>query len=203
MIQYHNGIPFCIMQQEEAGVSINFKAIVGFLENMEPRLMSIPNDKNTAYTSNDMSARFNQWNIFYVPEPMLMSVFKLIKIGWKQFNDELAPFGKEPIPIWIHAHGNIHHKDQKLGYHAHKYPVSGYIAISSEGSNTDFYTGENEDIKVSIPNKNGQLVITIGTIPHETEKWDKNYPRCSIAFNLMTRQELSLDGCGPIFPFEV
>jgi len=200
MIQYHNNIPFCILQQEEENISINFKAIVDLLENIEPQIMSMPND-NTAYKGDDMSARFNKWNIFYMTEPMLIPVFKLIKIGWKQFGDELIPLSKEPI--WIHAHGNLHRKDQKLGYHAHKYPVSGYVGISSEGSNTNFYTGENEDTKISIPNKNGQLVIALGTIPHETDVWDKDYPRCSIAFNLITQAELSFVGSGPVFPFEV
>ena len=200
MIQYHNNIPFCILQQEEENISINFKAIAGFLESIEPQLMSIPNDTSTAYKADDMSARFNRWNIFYVPEPMLIPVFTLIKIGWKQLNDELTLLGKEPL--WIHAHGNLHRKDQKLGYHAHKYPILGYVGISSEGSNTNFYTGENEDTKISIPNKNGQLVITLGTIPHDTDVWNKNYPRCSIAFNLMTRNELFLDN-PPVFPFYV
>ena len=45
----------------------------------------------------------------------------------------------------------LHRKDQKLDYHAHLYPVLGYVGISSEGSNTTFYAGENEDIAIPIP----------------------------------------------------
>ena len=200
MIQYHNGVPFCIMQPEEAGVLIDCEQIVKFLEHVEPQLCAVPNDKNTVYKSDDLSARFNQWNIFLFAEPALLPIYKLIKVGWKQFSTEVG-FPHEPL--WIHAHGNLHRRDQKLDYHAHLYPVLGYVAISSEGSNTNFYTGENEDIKISIPNKNGQLVITLGPIPHHTDVWDKDYPRCSVAFNLMTTTETQNQGCGPVFPFEV
>ena len=200
MIQYHEGVPFCIMQPEEAGVRIDCERIVEFLKYVEPQICSTPNDKNTAYKSDDLSARFNKWNIFFFAEPALLPVYKLIKSGWDQFKNEVG-FSKEAL--WIHAHGNLHRKDQKLDYHAHLYPVLGYVAISSEGSNTNFYTGENEDIKIPIPNKNGQLVITLGHIPHHTDVWDKDYPRCSVAFNLMTTPETQNQGCGPVFPFEV
>tara|TARA_B100001105_G_scaffold155322_1_gene124796 strand:+ start:5 stop:607 length:603 start_codon:yes stop_codon:yes gene_type:complete len=200
MIQYYENIPFCIMQPEEAGVHINCHEIVKFLEYVEPQICSIPNDKNTVYKNDDLSARFNQWNIFLYTEPVLLPVYKLIKTGWDQFAKEVG-FAKDPL--WIHAHGNLHRKDQKLDYHAHLYPVLGYVGISSEGSNTTFYAGENEDIAIPIPNKNGQLVITLGPIPHHTDVWDKDYSRCSIAFNLMTTQETQNLGCGPVFPFEV
>jgi len=200
MIQYHNGVPFCIMQPEEAGVHIDCERVVKFLEHVEPQLLEMPNDQNAAYKHDDLSSRFNKWNIFFFVEPALLPVYKLIKTGWKQFSEEVG-FGKDPL--WIHSHGNLHRKDQKLDYHAHLYPVLGYVGISSEGSNTNFYTGENEDIKIPIPNKNGQLVITLGPIPHHTDVWDKDYPRCSIAFNLMTSQDTQQHGCGPVFPFEV
>ena len=200
MIQYHEGVPFCIMQHEEAGVRIDCERIVEFLKYVEPQICSTPNDKNTAYKSDDLSARFNQWNIFFFAEPALLPVYKLIKSGWDQFKNEVG-FSKEAL--WKHANGNLHRKDQKLDYHAHLYPVLGYVAISSEGSNTNFYTGENEDIKIPIPNKNGQLVITLGPIPHHTDVWDKDYPRCSVAFNLMTTNDTQVEGCGPVFPFKV
>ena len=32
MIQYHEGVPFCIMQPDEAGVNIDCERIVKFLE---------------------------------------------------------------------------------------------------------------------------------------------------------------------------
>ena len=67
----------------------------------------------------------------------------------------------------------------------------------------NFYIGENEDIKISIPNKNGQLVMTLGPIPHHTDVWEKDYSRCSIALNLMTTSDTQQVGCGPVFPFEV
>ena len=200
MIQYYENIPFCIMQPEEAGVHIDCHAIVKFLEHIEPQLLEMPNDQNAAYKHDDLSSRFNKWNIFFFIEPTLLPVYKLIKAGWKQFSEEVG-FGKDPL--WIHSHGNLHRKDQKLDYHAHLYPVLGYVGISSEGSNTNFYTGENEDIKIPIPNKNGQLVITLGPIPHHTDVWEKDYSRCSIAFNLMTTSETQNVGCGPVFPFEV
>ena len=200
MIQYYENIPFCIMQPEEAEVHINCHKIVKFLEHIEPQICSIPNDKNTVYKNDDLSARFNQWNIFLFAEPALLPIYKLINTGWDQFAKEVG-FAKDPL--WIHAHGNLHRKDQKLEYHAHLYPVLGYVGISSEGSNTTFYAGENEDIAIPIPNKNGQLVITLGPIPHHTDVWDKDYSRCSVAFNLMTTQETQNQGCGPVFPFEV
>ena len=78
MIQYHNGVPFCIMQQEEAGVSINFDGIINLLHNVEKDLMKMEVPDGTAYTSNDISSRFNQWNIFYIPDPVL--VLSLIHI---------------------------------------------------------------------------------------------------------------------------
>ena len=138
--------------------------------------------------------------MFFFVESALLPVYKLIKAGWKQFSEEVK-FGNEPL--WIHAHGNLHRKDQQLSYHAHRYPVLGYVGISSEGSNTTFYTGEKEDIPIPIPNKNGQLVITLGPIPHKTDVWDKDYPRCSVAFNLMTTTDTQVEGCGPVFPFKV
>jgi hypothetical protein len=201
MIQYHEGVPFCIMQPEEAGVEIDCKQITKFLEYIEPEICSgTQNDQNTAYKQDDLSSRFNKWNIFFFVEPALLPVYKLIKTGWEQFSTEV---GYEKHPLWIHAHGNLHRKDQKLDYHAHLYPILGYIGISSEGSNTTFYTGEKEDIAIPIPNKNGQLVITLGPIPHNTDVWDKDYSRCSIAFNLMSTTDTEQTGCGPVFPFEV
>ena len=41
MIQYHNGVPFCIMQQEEAGVSINFDGVVKLLHDVEKDIMKM------------------------------------------------------------------------------------------------------------------------------------------------------------------
>ena len=49
MIQYHEGVPFCIMQPEEAGVNIDCKRIVEFLEHIEPQICSeMPINKDTA-----------------------------------------------------------------------------------------------------------------------------------------------------------
>ena len=200
MIQYHEGVPFCIMQPDEAGVHIDCERVVKFLEYVEPQICSTPNDSNTAYKYDDLSARFNKWNIFFFVEPALLPIYKLIQTGWEQFAEEVK-FGNDAL--WIHSHGNLHRKDQQLSYHAHRYPVLGYVGISSEGSNTTFYTGEKEDIPIPIPNKNGQLVITLGPIPHQTDVWDKDYPRCSVAFNLMTTNDTRVEGCGPVFPFKV
>ena len=200
MIQYHEGVPFCKMQKEEAGLSIYFDGVVTLLHDVEKDIMKMEVPDGTAYTSNDISSRFNQWNIFYIPSPILMPIFKLFKAGWEQYKEEIH-FGKDPL--WIHAHGNLHRKDQQLKYHAHRYPILGYVGISSEGSNTTFYTGENEDIPIPIPNKNGQLVMTMGPIPHQTDVWDKDYPRCSVAFNLMTHQDIQNEGHGPLFPFDL
>ena len=36
MIQYHEGVPFCIMQPDEAGVHIDCERVVKFLEYVEP-----------------------------------------------------------------------------------------------------------------------------------------------------------------------
>ena len=57
MIQYHNGVPFCIMQQEEAGVSINFDGVINLLHKVEKDLMNMEVPEGTAYTSNDISSR--------------------------------------------------------------------------------------------------------------------------------------------------
>jgi len=207
MIQYYENIPFCIMEQEEAGVNINFKEIIDYIEFMELKLKEIPLDSKVAYQQDDLSARFNKWNIFYAPEPCLIPVFKLIKTGWEQFKTEISFKEK---PLWIHAHGNIHRKDQQLSYHAHRYSILGYVGLSSEGSNTTFYTHKDNDfgsleqkVAIPIPNKNGQLVITLGPIPHHTDVWDKDYPRCSIAFNLLQTSDIKTVGAGPVFPFEL
>ena len=45
--------------------------------------------------------------------------------------------------------------------------------------------------------------MTMGPIPHQTDVWDKDYPRCSVAFNLMTHQDIQNEGHGPLFPFDL
>ena len=92
---------------------------------------------------------------------------------------------------------------KQLSYHEHRFSILGFVGLSSEGSNTTFYTGKNNDIAIPIPNKNGQLVITLGPIPHHTDVWDKDYPRCSIALNLLQTIDIKTIGAGPVFPFEV
>ena len=65
-------------------------------------------------------------NIFYIPDPVLMPIFKLFKAGWKQYKEEIH-FGDDHT--WIHEHGNIHRKDQQLSYHDNRYPILGYVGI--------------------------------------------------------------------------
>ena len=93
MIQYHNGVPFCIMQPEEAGVHIDCERVVKFLEHVEPQLLEMPNDQNAAYKHDDLSSRFNKWNIFFFIEPTLLPVYKLIKAGWKDGWQSIATEG--------------------------------------------------------------------------------------------------------------
>ena len=197
MIKYYEDEPFCIIQQEDANVSINFPVLINYIKFIEPKIMEA-SGKDTITGNEDLSSRFHAWNIFLAQEPALMQVYELINYGYEYFKENLGFINQ---PLWIHSHGNIHRKNQKLMYHAHKYFILGYISLSAEGSNTNFYLGEDNTKKISIPNKDGQLVMALGQLPHDTDIWKYDHERCSIAFNLITESELKRHSAGPCFPF--
>ena len=197
MIQYYDNEPFCIIQQEDAGISIDFLSIIEYIKFIEPKILS-STKADSSHNAEDLSSRFYTWNIFLSQQPALMQVYELINYGYEKFKQELKFIDQ---PIWIHSHGNIHRKGQQLVYHAHKYFILGYISLSAEGSNTNFYLGENNTKKISIPNKDGQLVMALGQLPHDTDIWKYDHERCSIAFNLITESELKMHSAGPCFPF--
>lgn len=197
MIKYYENEPFCIIQQKEAGISINFSEIISYIKFIEPKILE-NNTSDATYSNQDLSSRFYAWNIFMAPVAELMPVYELINFGYEKFKKELQ---FKDQPLWIHAHGNIHRKNQQLMYHAHKYFLLGYISLSAEGSNTNFYLGKDNTKKISIPNKDGQLVMALGQLPHDTDVWKHDNERCSIAFNLITLNEMKLHSSGPVFPF--
>jgi hypothetical protein len=177
--------------------TLDFDTIISYIIEKEKEIISMPFEQRTLteYPYNDLSIRWPLWNIFVTQEPAFHKVFILIKTAFKLYKEK---FDVPKQPYWIQAWGNVSRKGNKIALHTQRNPFSGWVGINAENSDTIFYDEENTIIK----NKNGQIVITSDDIPHETNIWQGEEPRITIAFDIVIKKWLNTQKTGIVIPFE-
>jgi hypothetical protein len=196
MIKTFNTVPICILPQNEHGIHLNLNKIHNFIEKIEPEILKMPAEEK-AYQQDNMTARWNRWNILLLHNSEFYAVFKIIIQGIKQFTKYLN--FKEEI-VYLHSWGNLNRKGQQLPKHAHYFAFAGHIAINAEPSTTTF---DWKDLRLNkhhkkIKNVNGQLVLTFSDVHHYTSIWEEDIPRTSIAFDVILAKHI--DESAPIPP---
>jgi hypothetical protein len=149
MFQTKNDIPFVFNQLDQSTVSSLYDLCLA----TEPNILTL----NRAFNwrnieGSETSARYSSYNFFLIKDPVIKSVFDLIKRSYYEMLDNLnMPKESMFIQCWI----NIHRQHQHLTKHAHPYPMHGHITINTDNTSTVY--GEADELQ--IPNKNGLLTL--------------------------------------------
>ena len=199
MIQLHHDVPVCVLDSDEHGISLDLENIHKFICDLEPKIMEME-PTQTIYQQDDMTSRWTEWNLFLFKEKALHDLFKVFYRG---ICDIINYLESQPNRIGmkidrnlsIGAWANLTRAGEIIPRHVHNFFLNGHIAINANNTYTiyDFDKGE-----VSIPNKNGQLILTLTGFCHWTSPWkDENNPRTSVAVDVLGGQTLN---AGPVFP---
>ena len=147
------------------------------LDDLEPKEKMLP-------WAGPYGARYAAYNVFLL-DGACLPMFLALRETYRTLLDAM---GQEPRPRFVKAWLNIQQAGEQIGRHAHKASFIGVFAARAEGSETRFGTSqEPRDDDVTIPNLDGQLVVTYGHNHfHETSAWERaDVARVSYAFDIV------------------
>jgi hypothetical protein len=136
---------------------------------------------------------WKHYNLFTFPYEGLCELYEEIRKNF--YENRLEKNNKKYyIQSWI----NYYLKGDYIDWHSHSNThdrqfMSGYYCVYGEPSYTTFKTESN--IEYHIVNKNDHMIFTkmggqYTKLMHRTWPWDKDYPRISIAFEIVERERI-------------
>ena len=200
MIQLHNNIPVCILDPDEHGIALDLKFIHKFICDIEPKIMELEpahwfqvGPTQDIYEQDDLTSRWTEWNIFLYKEKKLHDLFRVFCKGVAELISYLDI--ETDKNLYMGAWANLCRAGEIIPCHAHNFFLNGHIAINADNTFTIY---EFDQCEVSIPNKNGQLILTLTGFNHWTSPWkDEIDPRTTVAVDILDRKT---PNAAPVFP---
>ena len=147
------------------------------LAKLEPKAEMLP-------WAGPFGARFSRYNIFLLDSAYLR-LFVALRLTYRALLDATKV---KPRDRFARAWLNIHQAGEQIARHHHDAPFIGTFAAYAEGSCTRYgHSRERSDEDVTIPNVDGQLIVTPGKLHfHETTVWERSdAARVTYAFDII------------------
>jgi hypothetical protein len=130
----------------------------------------------------NISKKFTEYNYLMYPYLGMHKLYAEIQDLFYSVND--SPFDENYIRCWL----NVYNKEEYIDWHSHwsKEYCSwhGFYCVDVEPDSYTLYRVNNKEIKVE--SKNNLLVISkSGEDVHRSSDWDQDYPRITIAFDIV------------------
>lgn len=143
------------------------------VKHTEPR-----SDGSTMLGDHHLTARFQNWNVFYVDHPAVEVLWQFVKEGYERFmslhNTSL------PVPLSIQSWANVLRKGDDIGSHAHASEPSEAVASTNFCVTADESTATVYDLPgypnrtAAFTNQPGQLIVFPPWVPHHTTPFKKD-----------------------------
>ena len=160
--------------------------IRNFLLSKEKEILKLDfnNDGGTGLDSSSVTTRHSNYNVFdYVKEvPEFNDLLEFMKESWWNYIEQ---DNTQDYALKINAWFNVLHKGQKMNYHNHNPRHSAYL--SGNIHLDDYHTKTNYSYmndRLSVDNIKGGVILFPSVLYHETDKYNDDEPRVSIAFDL-------------------
>lgn len=178
MISLANNIPFAFSRLKD---DKTVQRLYDLCLSIEKDILSVARASSWLnIPGNETTARYASYNFLLVRDPIVKTVYDLIKESYLEMLQYLGrPRESMLIQCWV----NIHRKHEALPKHAHPYPMHGHLTVNTDSTSTVY----GDDDGVVIPNENG--LLTLLGMPG-VKHWATHYSsetgaRVSIAFDLL------------------
>lgn len=160
--------------------------IRNFLLSKEKDILKLDfrNDGGTGLNYSNITTRHSNYNVFdYGKEvPEFNDLLEFMRKSWW---DYIKQDDTQDFALQINAWFNVLRKGQKMNYHNHNSSCEAYL--SGNMHLDDYHTKTNYsymNVHYPIDNIKGGLVLFPSVIGHETDVYNDEHPRVSIAFDL-------------------
>lgn len=144
-------------------------------------------DGGTGLGEKSLTAQYNNFNLFLETEniPEFSRLLDFIREQYKNF---ISEYQVDPRPCYMWCWANVLRTGQKVDFHNHgstQYAyLSGNIHLDDYETETKYYHPI-ERFTYNFPNVKGKLTMFPSYIFHDTDIYEQEEPRVSIAFDLL------------------
>ena len=192
---------------------VDFKNLSKFILKKEKELISkykLPNkiysDGYTGLGKNSLTSRFTEYNFIDLKNKEIIKLKKNII----NFHNKLLELLKieNPKNLWIRCWANVMRKGEQIKTHVHGVSsdtyLGGHICVQCEDTSTHYInpinTFNNPNI-FSSKNEVGKFTLFQNFIPHYTDVYKGEKERITIAFDLMTNEQVYTSPLGNKYKF--
>ena len=149
-------------------------------------------DGDTGLGADSLTARFKHFNVLKWQEIPIVELHQEIRV----FHDEYFAqvIGSEPPPLKVRCWANVMRKGQQIKKHAHAtHPhtyLGGHFCVTADNTSTAYMHPYNHEDYL-VENKPGELTLFPNYLSHYTTVHESDTPRISIAFDLVTYENLT------------
>jgi len=137
---------------------------------------------------------YSKYNLFMYPLPEVHKLYTEVRDTFHAANRHMnseEPYGDYFIQCWI----NYYHTGEYINWHGHwesKYKTwHGFFCLETEPESHTTYRIPNVNGDIDVQSKNNLLVMgpSNGDL-HRSSDWKNNYPRITLAFDIIPAQSL-------------
>ncbi len=149
-------------------------------------------DGGTGLGPDSLTARFQHFNLLSLRDQSVQYFWRFIRECYIRLLDR-CQHPRESV--YIQCWANVLRKGQKIGFHVHDTTpesfISGNYSVTSQWTKTIYSSNANHELKFSVNNISGSLIIFPSSIPHESLEHTEEDVRITIAFDLFLEQHLA------------
>lgn len=135
-------------------------------------------DGHTMLDDTHLTARYENWNVFYMDHPAVEVLWNYIAEGFKNYMEVLNINYPSDVPTCVQSWGNVLRKSEDIGEHTHAsnpcntVMSTNFCVTADETTATVYNLPGYKKRKAEIVNEPGQLVVFPPWIPHYTTPFE-------------------------------
>jgi hypothetical protein len=183
-------------------INLNTPVMIETCDYMMSHIQKVWGEEEMTYSgqSTMTTGLYSYYNLLLYPYGQLYELYREIVTLFKEVAEK-DNVDLEKNPYYIQCWLNFYRKGEFIDWHGHWNhvnkeipPYHGFYCVTGEGSKTTYKLGHAKEW-IDIPTIENQIVISKSTSDmHRTWPWEGDKPRITIAFDIVSRSQITGSG---------